>query len=110
MGIQGLLPMLKSITSTVHVSMYSGRRVAIDAYGWLHKGAYSCSRQLCEGTPTEKCGLSRNAASVPQCSCCCQRALNSKGPCCTCCNASVAGMWPSAWIGCVCCAAVAWCR
>jgi exonuclease 1 len=56
MGIQGLLPMLKSISSTVHVSKYSGRRIAIDAYGWLHKGAYSCSRELCEGTPTDKCG------------------------------------------------------
>lgn len=67
MGIQGLLPMLKSITTTVHVSMYSGRRVAIDAYGWLHKGAYSCSRQLCEGTPTDKCGLLRNMAVVPPC-------------------------------------------
>jgi XPG N-terminal domain len=57
MGIHGLLPLLGSITTAVHVSEYFGRRVAIDAYGWLHKGAYSCSRQLCEGTPTDMCGL-----------------------------------------------------
>lgn len=54
MGIQGLLPTLKSITTTIHVSKYSGKRIAIDAYSWLHKGAYSCSRELCEGTPTDK--------------------------------------------------------
>lgn len=54
MGIQGLLPTLKTITSTIHVSKYSGQRIAIDAYSWLHKGAYSCSRELCEGTFTDK--------------------------------------------------------
>ncbi len=55
MGIQGLLPCLRSITTAVHVSKYAGRRVAVDAYSWLHKGAYSCSRELCESTPTDKC-------------------------------------------------------
>lgn len=55
MGIQGLLPQLKSITHTVHVREYAGQRVAIDGYSWLHKGAFTCSKELCEGTPTDKC-------------------------------------------------------
>ena len=55
MGIAGLLPVLKSITRPVHVSEYRGRRVAVDAYCWLHRGAYTCSVELCEGTPTDKC-------------------------------------------------------
>ena len=54
MGINGLLPVLKSITKTKHVSSYQGQRVAVDAYCWLHKGAYSCARELCEGIPTDK--------------------------------------------------------
>lgn len=54
MGIQGLLPVLKSITVQVHVAEYSGKKVAVDAYCWLHKGAYCCAQELCEGTPTDK--------------------------------------------------------
>jgi exonuclease-1 len=54
MGIQGLLPTLKSITSNVHVSKYRGKSAAVDAYGLLHKGAYSCARELVEGEPTDK--------------------------------------------------------
>ena len=55
MGIQSLLPSLKSITRTIHVGdAYSGKRVAIDSYCWLHRGAYSCSTELVEGIPTEK--------------------------------------------------------
>ena len=54
MGITGLLPVLKSITVQVHVAEYSGSKVAVDAYGWLHKGAYCCAQELCEGTPTDK--------------------------------------------------------
>ena len=57
MGIQGLLPVLKSISKRAHVSKYAGKKVAVDAYSWLHKGAYSCSVELCEGTPTEKYGI-----------------------------------------------------
>ncbi|CAI8015979.1 Exonuclease 1 [Geodia barretti] len=46
MGIQGLLPFLKEIQRDVHVSSFRGRRVAVDAYCWLHRGAYSCALQL----------------------------------------------------------------
>ena len=62
MGITGLLPVLKSITNGKHVSSYAGKKVAIDAYSWLHKGAYSCSRELCEGLPTTKWVLFRTSA------------------------------------------------
>lgn len=55
MGIQGLLPKLKSVTQRIHVSALSGKTVAIDAYCLLHKGAYSCSRELVEGIETDKC-------------------------------------------------------
>ena len=55
MGVVGLLPVLKSIANGAHVSKYSGQRVAIDAYSWLHKGAYACSQELCEGIHTDKC-------------------------------------------------------
>lgn len=54
MGIPGLLPALRSITVPVHVSAYSGKKVAVDAYSWLHKGAYSCSQELCEGQAPDK--------------------------------------------------------
>lgn len=54
MGIQGLLPVLKSITSKVHISKYAQLRVAVDAYCWLHKGAYCCSKELCEGGPADR--------------------------------------------------------
>ena len=55
MGITSLLPTLKSISRPSHVGdAYGGRAVAVDAYVWLHRGAYACSRELCEGAPTRK--------------------------------------------------------
>ncbi|KAF6251552.1 PIN domain-like protein [Scenedesmus sp. NREL 46B-D3] len=54
MGINGLLPALKPIAKAVHVSKYRGQRAAVDGYSWLHKGAYCCARELCEGTWTDK--------------------------------------------------------
>ena len=54
MGIQGLLPVLKSVTNTIHVSKYRGEKVAVDAYCWLHKGAYCCAQELVEGQITYK--------------------------------------------------------
>eukprot|EP00889_Picochlorum_renovo_P003346 jgi/Picre1/30376/NNA_005740.t1 len=38
MGIQGLLPRLKSVTERIHVSQLKGKTVAIDAYCLLHRG------------------------------------------------------------------------
>ena len=52
MGIQGLLPLLKDIQAKASVSSFKGQTVGIDAYCWLHKGAYSCSKDLIMGKPT----------------------------------------------------------
>ena len=46
MGITGLLPFLKEVQREVNVSSFRGRKVAVDAYCWLHKGSYSCAMQL----------------------------------------------------------------
>ncbi|XP_072951947.1 exonuclease 1 isoform X1 [Typha angustifolia] len=54
MGIQGLLPQLKSIMAPIHVEELKGQTVAVDTYSWLHKGALSCSAHLCKGLPTSK--------------------------------------------------------
>ncbi|GAB4818724.1 hypothetical protein N2152v2_005770 [Parachlorella kessleri] len=54
MGIQGLLPQLKSVTAKAHVSKYRGQRAAVDAYVLLHRGAYTCAREICEGEPTNR--------------------------------------------------------
>ncbi|KHG21320.1 Exonuclease 1 [Gossypium arboreum] len=54
MGIQGLLPLLKSIMVPIHIKELEGCSVAIDTYSWLHKGALSCSTQLCKGLPTSR--------------------------------------------------------
>uniref|UniRef100_A0A2N9I662 Exonuclease 1 n=1 Tax=Fagus sylvatica TaxID=28930 RepID=A0A2N9I662_FAGSY len=54
MGIQGLLPLLKSIMVPIHIKELEGSYVAVDTYSWLHKGALSCSRDLCKALPTTR--------------------------------------------------------
>ncbi|EXB58288.1 Exonuclease 1 [Morus notabilis] len=54
MGIQGLLPLLKSIMVPIHIKELEGCCVAVDTYSWLHKGALSCSKDLCKGLPTSR--------------------------------------------------------
>ncbi|KAK3827423.1 MAG: PIN domain-like protein [Benniella sp.] len=54
MGIQGLLPLLKSIEKPVHLKDCSGQTLAVDGYVWLHKGAFACAQELCLGQPTQK--------------------------------------------------------
>lgn len=46
MGIKGLLQFLKGAARDVHIGSFSGQTVAVDAYCWLHKGAYSCAKEL----------------------------------------------------------------
>jgi len=53
MGVPGLLPALKDVSGPTHISAFAGSAVAVDAYSWLHKGSYSCARELCEGVPTQ---------------------------------------------------------
>ncbi|KAL9933312.1 hypothetical protein V8E36_008030 [Tilletia maclaganii] len=54
MGIQGLLPLLKDIQTPTHVKEYKGKTLGIDAYVWLHRGAFSCAQELALGQPTDK--------------------------------------------------------
>ena len=54
MGIQGLLPALKSVMNPIHVKELAGDNVAVDTSSWLHKGAFSCSRELCHGLSTQR--------------------------------------------------------
>jgi 5'-3' exonuclease len=54
MGISGLLPQLKSITTHVNVSKYAGQTMAVDGYVWLHRGVFTCCEELCLGKPTDK--------------------------------------------------------
>ena len=49
MGISSLLLNIKSITkSGTHISAHKDSKIAVDSYCWLHKCAYSCSRELVE--------------------------------------------------------------
>ncbi|KAJ2999575.1 Rad2 nuclease [Globomyces sp. JEL0801] len=43
MGISGLLPVLKPIQRQIHLSALSGLVVGVDAYVWLHRGAFGCA-------------------------------------------------------------------
>lgn len=54
MGISGLLQALRPITTGVHVRDLAGLRVGVDAYVWLHRSAYGCAADLCQGVPTRQ--------------------------------------------------------
>jgi hypothetical protein len=76
MGIQGLLPLLQSITTDAHISEYENKVIAVgrksffllsffflvlfflsrptDAFCWLHRSTYSCAMDLCLNRPTDK--------------------------------------------------------
>ncbi|XP_067681752.1 exonuclease 1-like isoform X2 [Haliotis asinina] len=54
MGITGLLPYLKTIHTPVNISQFEGCTVAIDAYCWLHKGAFSCADKLALGETSDQ--------------------------------------------------------
>ncbi|KAI1652525.1 hypothetical protein F4813DRAFT_377705 [Daldinia decipiens] len=54
MGIQGLLPLLKSIQRPTELKKYAGETIGVDAYGWLHRGAVPCAIELAQGKPTRK--------------------------------------------------------
>ena len=53
MGISGLLPFLKKSSVNTNVREFSGCTVAVDAYCWLHKGAFSCADKLVKGEKTD---------------------------------------------------------
>ncbi|XP_063236907.1 exonuclease 1 [Bacillus rossius redtenbacheri] len=52
MGIQGLIPFLEKASRQVNIKEFAGCSVAVDAYCWLHKGAFSCADKLARGEPT----------------------------------------------------------
>lgn len=79
MGISGLLPLLKdsqvrllpkpyfarrsdwtwlltdnTSQEEIHISKYKGKTLGVDAYVWLHRGAYGCAQQLALGQPTTR--------------------------------------------------------
>lgn len=53
MGISGLLPFLKKSSVNTNVRQFKGKTVAIDAYCWLHKGAFSCAEKIVKGEKTD---------------------------------------------------------
>nr|XP_022912550.1 exonuclease 1 [Onthophagus taurus] len=52
MGISGLLPFLENASEKAHVSKFRGCTAGIDAYCWLHKGAFGCAEKLAKGEDT----------------------------------------------------------
>ncbi|KAK0544796.1 hypothetical protein OC846_005920 [Tilletia horrida] len=54
MGIQGLLPLLKDIQNPTHLKEYKGKTIGVDAYVWLHRGAFTCAQELVLGQPTDR--------------------------------------------------------
>ena len=54
MGITGLLPLLKDIQRSRHLSEYAGQTIAVDAYVWLHRGTYACATEIATGRKTTK--------------------------------------------------------
>lgn len=54
MGVLGLLKLLRPAITDVHISKYSGYTAGVDISCWMHRGSYSCSKEVVEGIPTTK--------------------------------------------------------
>ncbi|VDN30062.1 unnamed protein product [Dibothriocephalus latus] len=54
MGVKGLLPFLKKCTRPIKIKTFRGYTVAIDAYCWIHRAAYSCAMDLGLGNSTNR--------------------------------------------------------
>lgn len=52
MGVSGLLQQLKEIQQKKTLAAYKGQTLAVDTYGWLHRGLISCAQDLCCDKPT----------------------------------------------------------
>jgi exonuclease 1 len=46
MGIQGLLPALKTIITPSNISKFKGKAVAVDTYSWMHKAVYGYAEHM----------------------------------------------------------------
>lgn len=53
MGVTNLLPQLKDIQREVSLTEYKGKTLAVDGYGWLHRGLILCAQDLCLDRPTQ---------------------------------------------------------
>ncbi|XP_018011385.1 exonuclease 1 isoform X2 [Hyalella azteca] len=53
MGITGLLPFVKKASRPCFLHEFAGKVAAVDAYCWLHKGAFSCADKLGRGEDTD---------------------------------------------------------
>lgn len=53
MGIQGLLPLLRSVTTAATAADLRGLTVAVDGYGWLHRGVHGCAAELGMGKDSD---------------------------------------------------------
>lgn len=53
MGVTNLLPQLKDIQTEVCLTQYKGKTLAVDGYGWLHRGLILCAQDLCLDRPTQ---------------------------------------------------------
>jgi exonuclease-1 len=54
MGIPGLLPLLSPVSRRVPLSDFSGKRVAIDGFVWLHRASFSCAPDLVKDPSTDR--------------------------------------------------------
>ncbi|UOH81722.1 hypothetical protein LQV05_004402 [Cryptococcus neoformans] len=54
MGISGLLPLLKEVSVHGHISEFKGKKLAVDGYVWLHRGAFGCAEDLVKGKKSTK--------------------------------------------------------
>lgn len=53
MGIQGLLSFLEPASTPLDLRQFKNKTVAVDAYCWLHKGAFGCAEKLARGEDTD---------------------------------------------------------
>ena len=49
-----MLPLLGPVLEPITLEKYRGKTLAIDTYGWLHRGIISCAQELCLNQPTRK--------------------------------------------------------
>lgn len=54
MGISGLLKILEEQTEKKHLKTYEGKRVAVDAYAWIHKALYMMKSEIFENPKSKK--------------------------------------------------------
>jgi exonuclease-1 len=44
MGIKGLLKFASEAIENININQCQGSTIAVDTYGWIYKGAFSCSQ------------------------------------------------------------------